>query len=429
MTSAIHLAEDHIIGGCLKDAYVADVIISELEPTDFSHPTNRCIFNILTKLYKENKHIDSITVYAVAQDLGLSDTVTMEILNNLQTLTYDGVGHYVELVKEAARRRKSQAVLNEAQRMLEDGENSGTVIEFIEKSMYSISVTKSAKDFVLIGDSVDDAFEDIKMMRESSSHVMGLASGYQNLDMKTSGFHPGELIILAARPSVGKTSLAVNMASHIARHGHTVGIFSLEMNCKQLTLRMISGMAQLPIQATSAAFLSDKMWESICKASDLVRGMPVYIDDRAGLKALELRSAARRLKKRCNAEIFIVDYLQLMRGDGRENRQQEVSFISAELKAMAKELEVPVIALSQFNRNPEAREGGMPKLSDLRESGSIEQDADVVLFLHDKTDDPAKTQREVDLIIAKQRNGPRGRIPLKFNSETTTFYEVGEFSS
>ncbi len=422
MANAIHIAEDHIIGGCLKDAYIADVIIAELEPIDFSHPTNRCIFNILLKLYKDNKHIDAITVFSLAQDLGFD--VSLEHLNELQTLSHEGVGHYVELVKESSRRRKAQATLNEAQRMLEDGDESSTVIEFIEKEMFSIMNTKVAKDFIKVGDSVDEAFEDIKMMRESSSHVMGLSTGYQELDLKTSGFHPGELIILAARPGIGKTSLAVNMASNMAFQGKTVGIFSLEMSCKQLTLRLISGLARVSLQATSAAYLSDKTWQAVQVATDRIRSLPIYIDDRAGLKALEVRSAARRLKKRYNADIFIVDYLQLMRGDNRENRQQEVSFISSELKAMAKELEVPVVALSQFNRNPESREGGLPKLSDLRESGSLEQDSDVVLFLHDKTEDPARLDREVDLIIAKQRNGPRGKIPLIFKSETTTFYDA-----
>jgi replicative DNA helicase len=213
MANAIHIAEDHIIGGCLKDAYIADVIIAELEPIDFSHPTNRCIFNILLKLYKDNKHIDAITVFSLAQDLGFD--VSLEHLNELQTQTHEGVGHYLELVKESSRRRKAQATLNEAQRMLEDGDESSTVIEFIEKEMFSIMNTKVAKDFIKVGDSVDEAFEDIKMMRESSSHVMGLSTGYQELDLKTSGFHPGELIILAARPGIGKTSLAVNMASNI----------------------------------------------------------------------------------------------------------------------------------------------------------------------------------------------------------------------
>lgn len=424
MRNAIHLAEDHIIGGCIKSDYVADVILSDLDPTDFSDPTNRSIYNLMLKMYKENKKFDAITIYAMAQDYNLADLVTLEHLNDLQSLTSDGVSHYVDLVKEASRRRKSQAVLNEAQRMLEEGDNSLSVIEFIEKEMYSLVSTRTAKDFAPVANFVDVTFDDIKMMRESGGHITGLPSGYEDLDLKTSGFHAGELIILAARPGVGKTSLAVNMAIHMARKGHTVGIFSLEMNCKQLTMRMISSEATVSLQAASAAYLSEDMWKSICLASDRVRALPIYLDDRAGLKAIEVRSAARRLKKRFNADIIFIDYLQLMRGDSRENRQQEVSFISSELKAMAKELEIPVVAMSQFNRNPEGREGGIPKLSDLRESGSLEQDADVVMMLHDKTTNPAVVNREVDLIIAKQRNGPRGLIPLIFNSDTTTFYEA-----
>ena len=306
------------------------------------------------------------------------------------------------------------------------------ILDAAEQKIFKISESRVSQGFVHIKDVLKERFEEIQRVHETRMSITGLASGFIDLDKYTAGFHPSDLVIIAGRPSMGKTSFALNIAQHVGlMERKPVAIFSLEMSKELLVQRLLCSEAQVDAQKVRSGFTSSKDIERLTNAAGLLSEAPIFIDDTPAISTLDMRARARRLKSEHDIALIIIDYLQLARCSERaENRQQEISSISRSLKALAKELSIPVIALSQLSRAVEARGGDRrPMLSDLRESGAIEQDADLVLFLYRPElydpDDPDK-QGKAELIIGKQRNGPTGIVPLVFEKTYTRFHSAAQ---
>jgi replicative DNA helicase len=339
---------------------------------------------------------------------------------------------YAQIVRDQAVRRRLVAVGRDIQELAQQGTGDlQAMLDEAERRVFLLAERRREGELKPVRELMERTLDLLDKMKMSSSGVTGLSTGFIDLDLQLTGLHPGELIILAARPGIGKTSLAMNIATHVAlKESRAVGIFSLEMPADQLLMRLLASTARVDMKKLRGGRLTSHDEEKFQEVAGALFGAPLYIDDTGALSPFDLRAKARRLKQRePNLGLIVVDYLQLMHQKGRvESRQLEVSEISRSLKALAKELEVPILSLSQLNRKVEERKGGRPMLSDLRESGAIEQDADVVMFIHrdDEGDDgdgpvTARGTVAVELIVAKQRNGPTGTLDLIFLSEYTRF--------
>lgn len=428
-------AERSVLGAIIVDPELAVEILSVLTPEDYYDRRHRLIFEACVELDSRNSVIDLVTLDAELKKRGsLEEAGGIEYLADLaqEIPTSSGVHSHVEIIRDKSLLRQLLSVSNENIReVYETSESARAILDRAETRIFRISERLTSAEFVELKDLVDRSIATFERLRDAQTYVTGLASGFSELDAMTTGFHAGELVIVAARPSVGKTSFALNMAEHMALNQNVkVGFFSLEMSNDQLAQRLVRSNAGISRKAIMSGTLSTGGWQDLINAADRLSRAPIFIDDTAGIHSMELRARARHLKKREDIGVIFVDYLQLMRSSRGENRQQEIASISADLKALAKELEVPVIALSQLSRRAVAHEGS-PRLSDLRESGAIEQDADVVLFLHDEGSDEGREEygfesrgmRDTLLKIGKQRNGPRGEIHLLFDAPITRFYQ------
>jgi replicative DNA helicase len=423
-------AERAVLGAMLLDGRAVSRAVEILDESAFYRPAHRRIFSALVSLW-ENKE-DAIDALALGEELrqrgdfeAAGGAATLASLLN-QVATAAHVEHHAQIVKEKAILRQLIEVSTDiARRAYEAHEEPSTLLDDAERSIFSISDKRIRKGFIPVSDLIAPAIKRIEKLYEEKKPVTGVESGFMDLDRLTSGFQAGDFVILAGRPSMGKTSLALNMAAHVALRGKLgVGVFSLEMSMEQLLLRLLCSEARVSAQRLRTGYIRDKEWPLLITAASDLTEAPIYIDDSPGMTVLEMRAKARRLKAEADLGLLVVDYLQLMQGAGRqENRQQEISEISRSLKALAKELRVPVIALSQLSRATEKREGARPMLSDLRESGAIEQDADIVFFVyreeHYKRTDENEGMGEI--IIGKQRNGPVGVVKVAFISEYTRF--------
>ena len=321
--------------------------------------------------------------------------------------------------------RCAQGILASAQQGRETTEQ---LLDDAEKAIFQVAEQRLRSGFIPLSVTAEESLKAIEELTQHQQLITGVPSGYPQLDEMTAGLQRGELIVLAARPSMGKTSLAMNIAAHAAlNHGRTVGVFSLEMSHQQLFFRLLCSEGHVDAHKLRTGRVDREEWQGIIKVFGRLSGAPIFIDDTPGIGVMEMRAKSRRLKREHGLDLLVVDYLQLMRGRGRhENRQQEISDISRSLKELAKELDLPLLALSQLSRAPEQRGGDArrPQLSDLRESGAIEQDADVVMFLYReelyKRDDP-ELRGKAELIVGKQRNGPTGMVPLHFIRDFTRF--------
>jgi len=429
-------AEQAVLGAVLLDNSLYDQAAELLSESDFYEPANRKIFEKMEVLSSGSKAIDLVT---------LRDELSKEqALDNIGGAGYlaslvDGVPqvsnleHYARIVKEKALLRRLIHSSNEIlMRGFSGEEEPMALLEEAERSIFEISQSRIKSGFVQLPQILSQTYKHIETLYERKELVTGVATGFIELDKMMSGLQRSDLIILAARPAMGKTSLALNVAQHAAlREQRTVGLFSLEMSSEQLVLRLLCGEARVDSHRVRTGYLSKDDWSALAKAvSRLSRGR-IFIDDTPGISIVEMRSKARRLVAEHGLDLLVIDYLQLMSGmsqgrRGYENRQQEISAISRSLKGLAKELDVPVLALSQLSRAPEQRKGDhRPQLSDLRESGSLEQDADVVLFVYRpdvyQRDEEAEDTGIAEIIISKQRNGPTGSVELAFISEWTKF--------
>jgi len=412
-----------------------DVIEKGVHETHFHHPAHGTIFTVLLTLWNESKPIDLVTVTQALADQKLLDQIGgPAVLANLQTFlpTAANAEYYLDIVKEKYLLRQMISVCTtSAARCYEEQGDVKTLIDDVEKQIFTVSEKRINEKLPDIKDHVYKAIDAIDKLHKNKGQVTGVSTGYKVFDDMTSGLHESEMIVIAARPSMGKTAFAMNIAEHVAvDHNKPVGVFSLEMSSQQLVQRLLCSRARVNLQNIRNGFLGKGDMNHLATAADAFAKSKMYIDDTAGLSILELRAKARRLMDRHGLGLIVIDYLQLLKSPSKraqENRQIEIAEISGGIKALAKELSIPIIVLAQLNRESEKRGDGKPRISDLRESGSIEQDADVVGLLYRSAyyakDEEEKAEKagEAALIIAKQRNGPTGEIPLTFLSEFTRF--------
>jgi replicative DNA helicase len=429
-------AEQGVLGSMLispRDA-IAEVV-EKITADYFYVPAHQTIFNVLVDLWNAGAAIDLITFTQVLRDRNLLESVGgAAAVTNLYTFvpTAANVGYYIDIVRDKYILRSIIAAGTESvRRAYEEQDEVGNLLDEVEQTIFAVGEDRFKGQMLSMKDQVMEAIEAIEKLYERKGGITGISTGFVEFDRMTSGMHSSEMIVIAARPSMGKTALAMNIAEHVAINEKLpVGVFSLEMSCQQLVQRLLCSRARVNLQKVRDGFLGERDFPSLTAAASKLAEAKIFIDDSASLTILELRAKARRLKAQQEVQLIIVDYLQLLRSTSRraqDNRQLEISEISAGLKSLAKELKIPVIVVAQLNRQPEQRSGGKPRLSDLRESGSIEQDADLVGLLVRpelyEEDEEARQEKsgEAELIIAKQRNGPVGEIPLTFLKEFTRF--------
>jgi replicative DNA helicase len=427
-------AERSLLGGILVDPEALNKIVDIVDVDDFYREDHRTIFQLVMDLYEKNEPIDLLTVSSMARDKGLTEK--MGGVANLSRLvdvmpTSANIAHYARMVKEKALLRNLMHVATDiVERGYEVDTNVDTFIDDAERMIFQIAEKKYRPSFFSIKDLVWESMKTIESLKSRVDGITGVATGFTDLDRMTGGLQPADLIVVAGRPSMGKTSFALNIAQYaaVAGDGETtlpVGVFSLEMSKEQLAMRLLSSEAEVEFFKIRSGGLKEEERTSLGRAAGKLYGAPLYIDDTPALSILDLRARARRLKKEHGLALLVVDYLQLMRGrtSNLDRREQEISEISRSLKALAKELNVPVIAISQLNRMVEQREDKRPRLSDLRESGAIEQDADVIIFIYRDVvyNKDSKEPNSAEIIVGKQRNGPVGDVRLAFRDKYTTF--------
>ena len=409
--------------------------VEKINETYFYVPAHQTIYLVLVELWNAGQGIDLITFTQVLRDRNLLETVGgASAVTSLFTFvpTAANVTYYLEIVRDKYILRQIIAACTESvRRSFEEQDEVHNLLDEVEQKIFAVGEDRFKGQLLTMKDQVMEAIEAIEQLYERRGGITGISTGFAELDRMTNGLHESEMIVIAARPSMGKTALAMNIAEHVAINEKLpVAVFSLEMSSQQLVQRLLCSRARVNLQKVRDGFLAERDFPSLTAAASKLAEAQIFIDDSASLSILELKAKARRLKAQKDIKLIVVDYLQLLRSTsrrGQDNRQLEISEISSGLKGLAKELKVPVVVLAQLNRQPEARTGGKPRLSDLRESGSIEQDADLVGLLvrpeiyEEDEDARAEKAGEAELIIAKQRNGPVGEIALTFLKEFTRF--------
>ena len=439
--------------GCLGRSFLlprevlGECVEAGIQAAHFHIPAHAAIYMVLLDLWNANQPIDIITLTQILRDRNkLEEAGGAALVSSLMTFvpTSANASYYMEIMQEKYTLRSIIKTCTEyTARSYDEQENVPMLLDEVEQKIFEIAQERYKDKQASIRDQVMDAIEAIQDLHDRRGSVTGLATGFTELDKMTNGLHPAEMIVIAARPSMGKTALAMNIAEHVAiQLQKPVAIFSLEMSAQQLIQRLLCSRARVNLQRVRDGFLNENDFRNLTSAASKLAAGKIFIDDsgRHFLSIVELRAKGRRLKSQHNIELIVIDYLQLLRSTTRrasENRQIEIAEISSGIKALSKELHVPIIVLAQLNRNPENRTGdskGRPRLSDLRESGSIEQDADLVGLLvreeYYADDEEAKKEAEgkADLIIAKQRNGPVGDVPLTFLKEFTRFEDRARIS-
>ncbi|MGS0688711.1 replicative DNA helicase [Nakamurella sp. GG22] len=433
-------AEQSVLGGMLlsKDA-IADVIES-LSTADFYKPAHALVFDAVLDLYSRGEPADTITVAAELERNGTLGRVGGGVyLHTLMATvpTAANAAYYAQIVAEKAiLRRLVEAATRIVQLGYGGSEGSvggGEVDEIVDRAqaeIYDVTERRTSEDYVVLEELLQPTMDEIDAIAQQGGRSAGVPTGFADLDNLTNGLHPGQMIIVAARPGIGKSTLALDMARHAAvKHRQASVIFSLEMSKTEITMRLLSAEAGIRLSHMRAGTMGEQDWQKIVRRMTEISDAPLFIDDSPNMTMMEIRAKARRLKQRHDLKLIVVDYLQLMTSGKRvESRQQEVSEFSRQMKLLAKELEVPVIALSQLNRGPEQRTDKRPMLSDLRESGSLEQDADMVILVHRpdawEADDPRAG--EADLIVAKHRNGPTATIAVAHQLHLSRFADLAQ---
>jgi replicative DNA helicase len=422
-------AERTVLGAILVDNAAFNSAAEILSREDFYREAHRRIFEAMAVLAERSQPIDLVTLkdeltrQSALEAVG-GATFLAALVDGVPRIT--SVEHWSRLIKEKAVVRNLIHVGNRIVQSCYEGEDEASeLLDRAEKAIFDIAERRIRQGFVDMGEIVKESFRTIDQLSQSKDVVTGLPTGFVDIDEMTSGLQKGDLVIVAGRPAMGKTSFCLNVAQHVAlRAGETAGIFSLEMSRAQLALRMLCSDARIDAHRLRTGKLTEKDWARLAKAYTDLSQARLFIDDSATITPLEMRAKCRRLKAEHNLGLVIVDYLQLVTSAGRvENRQQELSAISRSMKGLAKELDVPVVALSQLSRAPEARTDKRPQLSDLRESGALEQDADIVMFIYREEEYKATDENRgiAEIIIGKQRNGPTGSRRLAFIKEFTRF--------
>lgn len=435
-------AEQAVLGAIFLDADALVEAMAVIEPQDFYRRAHQIVFRSMIALNDRNENIDIITLKSqIESENTLEDVGGISYLTELSqvTPTASGVAHYAKIVKDKSTLRE---LIQAATKIVKEGySQEGSVEEIVEaaeKGILNVSEKRNSTGFQAISDVLNSTMENIDRLSQQNEEITGLPTGYPELDKMTAGLQPEELIILAARPAVGKTAFALNIAQNIGtRTDHSVAIFSLEMGAESLVNRMLCAEGTIEAGHLRTGQLTEEEWHHLIMAMGSLSRTSIFIDDTPGIKVSEIRARCRRLaQEKGNLGLILIDYLQLIEGSGRESRQQEVSEISRQLKKLAKELKVPVIALSQLSRSVEQRQDKRPVLSDIRESGSIEQDADIVAFLYredyyqrqgteeDKNEEEQAVDDVIEVIIEKNRSGARGTVELLFKKEYNKFASI-----
>ncbi len=425
-------SERAILGAILLDNSLITQVVEHLRPEDLYSPLHRRILAAMIALFEASMSIDPILIGEELKKEGTS----LESIGGIAAITnltyglphFSDLGDYIKVVADKALMRNLIRTCNQiTSEALEEEEDAKDILDHAEQMIFALAERRTREGFSAVKPIAETVLEKVHEYAQRESHALtGLSTGFRDLDEMTSGLQESDLVIVAARPSMGKTALCLTVAQNAAiLENAVVGIFSLEMSKEQLVMRMMSSEAKVDAKRFRQGMLSREEWERLGRAIGTLSEAKIFIDDTPGISVLEMRAKVRRLAaEQKRLDLIVVDYLQLMSGSGRtESRQQEVSKISRELKALAKEMKVPVVALSQLSRAPEARNPPKPMMSDLRESGSIEQDADVVAFIYreDYYKPDEENQGMAELIISKQRNGPTGSIRLAFLKEFTRF--------
>ena len=432
------VAEQSVLGAVFISPETMISLADELTPDDFYKPANKIVFKTMLSLLEKGEPIDATTMVSALTNQGEIKEIgglnyVVELVNS--TPTSKNVEHYAKLVREKATLRKVIADLSDSLSSAYQGDVSiGEIIAKTEKSLLNISNQSSGNGFRNVADILDTHMQIVETRSQTDAFVTGLSTGFVGLDKITTGLHEGNLIIFAARPAMGKTALALNVAKYVAtKERKPAVIFSLEMGAEELIERMLASEGMVPAYHLKTGNLSTDEWKRLVQAQNNLYDAPIFVDDTAGIRISEIRSNARKLAQEMGGlGVIIIDYLQLITGAKGENRQQIVSEISRELKILAKDLKVPVIALSQLSRAVEQRQDKRPMLADLRESGSIEQDADIVAFLYREAHyqkeqaDSQEANNVTELILEKNRHGSLGTVKLYFHKEYTKFSSVEE---
>ncbi len=427
-------AEMAVLGAMLLDENAIGVAIEHIDTGYFYKDAHKKVYEVILSLYNANKAVDLITLTDELKRLGILDEIggvsfLTELVNSVPTTA--NINHYVTIVKE---KNILRSLISSSSKIISlcygSEDNIADVVDNAERLIFEVTESKQKGTAVLLKDIVRSSIETIDKLYQRKAHVTGVPTGFTDFDLKTAGLQPSDLIVVAGRPSMGKSALALSMAEYAGIHARIpVAVFSLEMSKEQLVQRMLCSHARVDANKVRTGYLAASDWPRLTAAAGKLSEAPIYIDDTPAISVMELRAKARRLKAQYDIQFIIVDYLQLMRGSGPlDSRQQEISEISRSLKALARELSVPVIAISQLSRAVESRTDHRPQLSDLRESGAIEQDADVVvLILREEYYVPTPENKGIaEIIIAKQRNGPVGSLKLAFISEFTRFENLAQ---
>lgn len=429
-------AEESVLGAIMLDQEAINLVLEKIKPEDFYRLPYRAIFQAMLRLTERREPIDPVTMTNELRALGLFEqSGGLDALNRLASLVPSSanVSYYASIVREMSIRRK---VIHEASQSIEQAfKIDQDFVEFLdstEQRILGVSDLRAGTSFYRIGEVVQDSIKTIEKLYDRKEAVTGVPTGFKNLDLITAGLQPSDLVIIAARPSMGKTSLALSIAQWVGIHKQIpTALFSLEMSKEQLVLRMLCAEARVENSKVRTGHLGERDFPKLVEAASHLAEAPIYIDDTAAMPILELRAKARRLARECDLGLLVVDYLQLMKSPTySKSREQEIADISRSLKALAKELNIPIVALSQLNRSVESRTDKRPLMSDLRESGAIEQDADIIMFIYREevyNDQPEEKDKGVaELIIAKHRSGPTGTVRLAFSPEFTRFDNLEE---
>lgn len=430
-------AEQSVLGAMMIEREAISKVSEILHPDDFYREAHRLIYNAMMELFNKNEAVDLVTVVEVLRrdeklEAAGGIAYVSALANSVPTAA--NVTYHARIVEEKALLRQ---LINTATHVAgmgyEANEEVTVIMDKAEKMILEVASRKAGQEFASIKNIIFDVFDKVSELYSSRGGITGLPTGFKDLDKLTSGLQPSDLILIAARPSMGKTAFVLNIAQNIAiKEKKAVAFFSLEMSKEQLVQRMLCAEAPIDAQRLRIGELENSDWDKLVRAADRLAAAPIFIDDTAGITVMEMRSKARRLKIEHDLQLIIIDYLQLMQGSSgsskNENRQQEISEISRSLKALARELKVPVIALSQLSRGVESRQVKKPMLSDLRESGSLEQDADIVAFIYREDYYEPETERKniTDIIVAKHRNGPVDSVQLFFHKQFTKFSDLSK---
>ena len=424
-------AEQSVLGAMMMSKDAIANVVETVKGRDFYRPSHELIYDAILDLYGKGEPADPITVAAELTRRGEIGKVgghvyLHDLLSSVSIAA--NAGYYADIVREkAVLRRLVEASIRIAQMGYEGTGEVADIVDLAQQTIYNVTEGKTSEDYKPLSELIEPTWNELEAIASRGGRLAGVPTGFAELDELTNGLHPGQMIIIAARPAIGKSTLALDFARSAAiKHGQTTAIFSLEMSASEIMTRLLSAEAGLKLHHLRTGKLSDDDWDRLSKVTGRIEAAPLFIDDSPNLTMMEIRAKARRMKQRYDLKLVIIDYLQLMSsGKKVENRQVEVSEFSRQIKLLAKELEIPVIAISQLNRGSEQRTDKKPMLSDLRESGSLEQDADMVLLLH-REDAYNKDERpgEADFIIAKHRNGETRTITAAFQGHLSRFVDM-----